>query len=483
MTGTKLRALDPLLDKNINDLLHQKTLFIEHFYRLIRESVTPPFAISVDGLWGTGKTTIMKLLEQALRAEFFITSASLEGLREEGVVPDVLEAVRNLRGQGFENEAQFFAALQNQPGHPQIEHYKDILQKHCKSAYPTFWFNPWKYSQTQDVVLAFLQRLTIEHQELSETLTGSSGKMFRVLTRIGIGTALNIMTRGSISIQDVKEEFKEEEDKKLLENFQDIVVEIEKGFSELVKAIYEDKGDRPLIIFFDDLDRCLPDDAIELLEALKNLFVTQGCQAIFVCGIDTRVAKNFIKNHYDVEDQFAINYFRKIFNLTLSMPHSAQIEDLLTAYIHELYEWDDPEIVEDGKKVRKKAAKLAQTVSDLGLEAQISSVRKYLNIIHSFYAFRKFNPDNYTFDPDAALDVVVCLLIVKEAWQPLYEEMIRVSLQKDEPDLETVVEYCLDTQQQLSAAQQDFLSRYFKRNAAFKTKKLAEELRKYPTLA
>ena len=62
----ELRALDPILYPEYEDRLHQESQFVEHFHKLVTESVKPPFAISLDGLWGTGKTTVMKMLEKRL---------------------------------------------------------------------------------------------------------------------------------------------------------------------------------------------------------------------------------------------------------------------------------------------------------------------------------------------------------------------------------------------------------------------------------
>ena len=58
-----LRALDPLLHTN-EDVLH--TEFVARFYELITQSIQPPYAISIDGLWGAGKTTIMRTLQEKL---------------------------------------------------------------------------------------------------------------------------------------------------------------------------------------------------------------------------------------------------------------------------------------------------------------------------------------------------------------------------------------------------------------------------------
>ncbi len=66
--------------------------------------------------------------------------------------------------------------------------------------------------------------------------------------------------------------------------------------------------------------------------------------------------------------------------------------------------------------------------STRGEKAEMTSVRKYLNVIHAFYTFQKFNP-GYQFE--LKNDFVVHLLIVKEAWQHLYENMIREAVKKN----------------------------------------------------
>jgi len=411
-TNKKLRALDPLLHETtdrLNDLLHKKSGFVERFYQLVDDVVEPPFAISIDGLWGTGKTTVMTILKDKFRD----------------------------RG------------------------------------YPVFWFNPWKYSQSTDVVLAFLQALARQHTTALRRIEKSGGKMLRVLVNIGVGTMLNSLTHGSVSFNDVKKAFADED--LPFESYQDMVLTIEKEFRELVNAISAASQDKALIIFLDDFDRCLPQDAIKLLESLKNLFVTRRCRVIFICGIDTRVAKNFIRDHYNVTDEFAINYFRKIFNLTVSMPYSADLQALLLQHIKELYDWDDP----DGKK----AERLAARVVDLGRRAEMSSVRKYLNVIHNFFAFLRFHPD-YTFDMEH--DFILYLQIVKEAWQPLYEKILLESLNFDKPTMGTVLER-LQTQtskddeysQQL---QTGILPLYFGKKGIFGEKQLGRVLQTFPTL-
>jgi len=61
--------------------------------------------------------------------------------------------------------------------------------------------------------------------------------------------------------------------------------------------------------------------------SLENPVYHPGGKAMFICGLDTQVAKQFIYNRYhSLGETFALNYFHKIFNLTLSMPYSSNIK-------------------------------------------------------------------------------------------------------------------------------------------------------------
>lgn len=409
----KLYAYDPLLYPPDEDAIHSKSLFIQQFFELIDQSIQPPYAISVDGLWGTGKTTVMRFLQTR-----------------------------------FE-----------------------------KANYPVFWFNPWEYRQAASIVLAFLQCLAAAHKDSLQEISKSGAKILSVLIESGMDAGLKLITRGTLSLEDIKASFKSVEERQVsgIENYQNTIETIKKEFVELTYDISKKHDSKPVIIFFDDLDRCLPDDAIQLLEALKNLFVTPDCKAIFICGIDTHIAKQFISEHYSgIEETFSINYFRKIFNLTISMPYSLDLENLLRKHIKALYEWKD----EDDRK----ASQLAKIVFTRGLQTQTYSIRKYLNIITNFYTFLKFNPE-YEFNGEK--DIIVNLLILKEAWQPLFENLIREAL-RERSDMKALVAGFLERNQQtpfLSMEQDEFLKNYFGDNTPFADEYLHQLLVDYPTLA
>jgi hypothetical protein len=414
----KLRALDPILYPD-RDMLHKD--FIEHLYYLITESIQPPYAISIDGLWGTGKTIIMKTLESKLR----------------------------------------------------------------ERSYPVFWFNPWEYRQSDNVVAAFLRRLATEYKSFLDAIGTIHGRtILAVLAETTMDVGLSMLTDGKVSLKGVKESFESAEGKPKFSftDYDDIVETIKKEFIELIDRISEQNEKKPVIIFFDDLDRCLPDDAVKLLEALKNLFVTRvgekKCNAIFVCGIDTHIAKQFIQAHYkDISANFAINYFRKIFNLTIAMPQSFDIEKVLLKYLN------DSEVSK--LLTPQQAQALAKMICSRGFQFRLYSVRKYLNVITNFCVFLEFNP-NYKFTPEQfepADDFVVNLLMLQEFWQPLYEHLRQEAIRTRAAMGELVQGLLTQKAAELSRGEREFLTNYLGTNSPFKKELLSSWLANYPTLA
>ena len=70
----------------------------------------------------------------------------------------------------------------------------------------------------------------------------------------------------------------------------------------MVKS-YTNEG--KLVIFVDDLDRCLPENAITVLESLK-LFIGHA-HCIFVLGMDHYIVEEGIGLRYQFENKLEMN--------------------------------------------------------------------------------------------------------------------------------------------------------------------------------
>jgi hypothetical protein len=97
-----------------------------------------------------------------------------------------------------------------------------------------------------------------------------------------------------------------------------------KGFQGLVKRITE-KGLR-LFIFVDDLDRCLPEDALQIFEAIKLFLDAPGCA--YVVALDRDVIRKGLAVRYGRRGEFGKGqslidpdqYIEKTISLSFDLP-------------------------------------------------------------------------------------------------------------------------------------------------------------------
>ncbi len=75
------------------------------------------------------------------------------------------------------------------------------------------------------------------------------------------------------------------------DNLYDHVEGFQDKFADVVKEYVGEEG--RLVVFIDDLDRCLPEGAITVLESLK-LFLDRS-QCVFVIGVDQAALTEAIK--------------------------------------------------------------------------------------------------------------------------------------------------------------------------------------------
>ena len=96
------------------------------------------------------------------------------------------------------------------------------------------------------------------------------------------------------------------------------------------KKIEPEKG--VLVVFIDDLDRCLPDKMIQVLETIKLFMDKRGC--IFILGADITIIQQAISKHYEDSQLTGDNtkeYLDKIIQLRFDLPpiRDINMEDYL----------------------------------------------------------------------------------------------------------------------------------------------------------
>jgi predicted KAP-like P-loop ATPase len=101
-------------------------------------------------------------------------------------------------------------------------------------------------------------------------------------------------------------------------------------FREAFAGLLKDAGVEQLVVLVDDLDRCLPETAIQTLEAIR-LFVSSE-RTVFVVGADEAMIEYAVRRHFpDVPDttlprDYARNYLEKLIQVPFRLPALGEAE-------------------------------------------------------------------------------------------------------------------------------------------------------------
>jgi predicted KAP-like P-loop ATPase len=100
-------------------------------------------------------------------------------------------------------------------------------------------------------------------------------------------------------------------------------------FEEIIAEL-----DRPLVLFIDNLDRCLPDVAIGTLEAIRLFLFIKG--TAFVIAADEDMVRHSVSKHFgDITSRHVNDYLDKVIQVPMRVPQ-VSAEDV-RAYMYSLF--------------------------------------------------------------------------------------------------------------------------------------------------
>ena len=219
--------------------------FLEHAENIAKfltdKSMVSPFAISIHGEWGSGKTTFVKKIKKIVD--------------------------------------------------------KKIIE--CDLDWHTVEFDAWEYER-MDLVSALLQKIQQEYEEVKDS--ESHKKFVKAIGSFMIDAVLH-KTVG-MTKNEAENHFKD--------FFQQITT-IKKSMEEIVK-------DNRLIVFVDDLDRCMVDNVLDMLEAIKMFLTSKN--VLFVIAVDmSKIERAWeLRHKSESSKNEGREHIEKIFQLTLSLP-------------------------------------------------------------------------------------------------------------------------------------------------------------------
>ncbi|MRM90064.1 NTPase KAP [Faecalicatena contorta] len=269
---------------------------------LIIESGDNPISIGISGSWGTGKSSMVKMIG------------------------------------------------------------KDLNEQSSDNNYIFLEFNAWLYQGYEDAKSALLQSVTtklteeMKKQKIDED--GELGKKFKnFLKRINwfqvsklalpllaglipgatpVGVIANFANaiKSSWNNRDKKSENSEaintaieglapelenllNDNEEMSEPVTKQIEEIRKEFQEILKKLKV-----KLVVLVDDLDRCLPETAISTLEAMRLLLFVE--RTAFIIAADEQMIRNGVRAHFngvELSDELVTSYFDKLIQVPIKIPH------------------------------------------------------------------------------------------------------------------------------------------------------------------
>jgi hypothetical protein len=237
----------------------------------------------------------------------------------------------------------FVLAINNEWGTGKTTFVKMWQQHLKKNEFQTIYFNAWENDFDNNPLIALMSEL--------ETLTNTNNKkIFKSVVEKGAVLVKNIAPAilkavadkyiDSKAIADAIENATKasteilEEEIKAYTSKKKTIVEFRK---ELEKFVKQSDNSKPLVFIIDELDRCRPSYAVEVLEQIKHFFSVSGI--VFVLSIDKKHLSGAVKGFYGSEHIDSNEYLRRFIDLEYSIPKPSTKN--FTKYLFEYYSFKD----------------------------------------------------------------------------------------------------------------------------------------------
>ena len=174
------------------------------------------------------------------------------------------------------------------------------------------WFNLWEHQRDENPVLSLAHAIA---DSIGGGKDRTTKKLLTLIAAAFGNRVLNLTT--GMKISEMLNLGKAYED----EHYQtrDAQLHLKKHIKSLVNAARKSNGhSKRLVFFIDDLDRCMPDIALKLLEALKLHLSIEGC--VYFIGVDRKALEQSIKNYHKDFEITESDYLDKIIQLPFTVP-------------------------------------------------------------------------------------------------------------------------------------------------------------------
>lgn len=244
----------------------------------ILETIDYNAFIALDGAWGDGKTFLVRQIEMTL---------------------------------GFHNK-KFYNREITEEERTAFSINKALGEMELDNTYLPVYFNAWQYDDNTDPLMALILILVKSCQKYLVPKVNSKSlgsKITALLSAVSLSVK-NIEV--SLDTKSVYEAWSRDD---ILSSVK-TMDEIRECVKEILNDIIAEKAQK-LVIFVDELDRCRPSFAIEMLERIKHYYDDE--RIIFVASVNKAQLVNTISKYYG-NGFNASGYLNKFFDINIQLP-------------------------------------------------------------------------------------------------------------------------------------------------------------------
>ncbi|MBD3267838.1 AAA family ATPase, partial [bacterium] len=188
------------------------------------------------------------------------------------------------------------------------------------------WFNSWQYEKEEHLIVPLVATIKkqlendINRKKWKGNLRKGAEKVRDALRAIAYG----FTAKGKVGIPLVGEAEVNLSPKDMIERYQDLLDDTVLGRSLYYNAFerFEEctsQGKAPrIVVFVDDLDRCSPENALALLEHIKLVLNQKGFT--FVLGVNEKAIHAAINQKSKETKDSSVDYLDKIIQVTVRVP-------------------------------------------------------------------------------------------------------------------------------------------------------------------
>lgn len=235
--------------------------------------------ISINGKWGSGKTVFAKQIEYVMKHE---------------------EEYRELNRRYIGNENTNY------------------------NTYEIFYYNSWENDSINMPVHSLLLQLIKYYNVKSDTpldLKKASKKVLNIMTKLA--------THGVVDIEKLKSNKTEDEKINALLNDVISTEDLKEFFNNIINQILAENNNR-LLIIVDELDRCRPTYAIEMLECIKHFYSND--KITFLVVTDNIQLSKTIKKVYGSEYDGEL-YLNRFYDVSINLSNNQSTKSEYAANI------------------------------------------------------------------------------------------------------------------------------------------------------